>query len=516
MTKITSRMVDEAISGFTGIAETSGKLAKAKRLALLKDNVVAQKLFALALGPEQFYIKPPKLSEVARASASEEPAALRVIYSDFLKLTTELSGNIITGNAARRAVLLFFGSCWHDDARRWFHAVLEKKLRMGVETAIEDVWPGLIPVFSVPKGKALIRQQTQEIDPLVFKRLKFPCVSQPKKDGYAGPFKVDLKAETCVALTSDGMELPALKGYCQVILRACLDLEIDPVFGDVFFVDGEIESEYGKREADMRWASSWGKTGALVKAGIKRKGFSAESITPEIRGMIADDIRITLYDAYPERALHEPVKIRYSKRRALCKAVVREAQAFTIGKNISLIAQAPCKNWEEAQAQHQIWVEEHKAEGSIYRMDDTPIYAAGNRWRYNYIKQKDYANVDAVILGIEEGTGRNAGTAGAFICWMPERKAITKSTVLGDALKRWVWHNKTALIGYNVEITMDAGNTGAVAVARNPVSRFRDDQQPVVGKDLLAMFKAAKVEPPKSIPTMPFRSFYKELAALAK
>ena len=493
---------------FDAIAATGTKAKVAELMTHLVKHpkrYVAEDVFYYALDWRvTFGVKPPDISTLV-ATKSQYIFSPNEAHTEFVALADDLNARKITGNAARGAVNDFLTSC-NDLQKRWYYAVFDKKLRMGVDTLIYEYFPGLVEIFDVPKGAALVKQKTQCILPNVKKRLTYPLMSEPKYDGYAILTEIDLVARTARTLTSGGTELPAMQGYANAILKQVLKKKVPSILTSRFYIDGEITSTYGERAEDLQWQSSWGKAGALVQAGSK----TGDPLNKIMRTMIAEDLTYNVYDIFPTTAMKNRVDI-FPPFRHETIDYLFPADAVP---GVEVTPQVPCKSWEEAQIQHKKWVK-LGYEGSIYRMRDTPIWSAGNRWRHNYVKQKDYQRVDGVILGVEEGSGQYKGMAGAFICWMPSRKAKTKSTVLGAAARDWVWKHRHEILGYHVEITIDASVTGNAQASRNPVARFRDDQMAEGGKTLEAMYVAAKIPIPANIPQMPFQKFFRQLAMLA-
>lgn len=513
MTTTTSYKSSDVVRMFDILTELSEVTRQAEKRKLMQEIVehpaaqVAEDIFKYALDWRiSFGVKPAKIGEY-RFNGSASTAHL--VHEDFVELCKQLASGELSGNAARSAVKIFLNSCYTVDQQRWYHAVLDKHLRMGVDVLVNEFFPGLIEVYDVPKGAALIKQKTQEIVPSVKKRLSYPLKSEPKLDGYAILTYVNLDQEIAECRTSGGEALVAMQPFADRILARILKVGVRDWLTDEFYVDGEVTATYGSREADAQWSDAWGKAGALAQSLQPRKSGKTPKLSVEMQTMLDCDLTYTTYDIFPASAMIAPVAVFPPKRHMELERLFSRTKL----KYIEVIEQVECASWAETQAQHKLWVAAGY-EGSIYRMQDTPIWSAGSRCRNNYVKQKDYQRVDAVILNIEEGSGKYEGSGGAFVCWMPERKAVTKSTILGDALRAWVWKHRREILGYWVEITMDASVAGNAHKARNPVARFRHDQRCVTGHELAAMFKAAKIPMPKDFPQMEFKTFHKELASM--
>lgn len=488
-----SSTVQEALETFDKIEATSKRTEKAKLLMSLKDNKAAKALILLAMGRDQFYVKPPKLSAV-KPYKSIAFKTYGEAYDEFVILTKRLISGEATGNLARNEVECFLYQAKHMRlAQKWFHAVLAKKLRMGVDTSIQKVWPGLIVPFGCAKGIALIEQKTGKIVARAAKMIDFSDIvySQPKKDGFNITYRCNLMTGKGTAVSSDNMELPVLKPWADAIAKELSNLALERAFDDpnnIIEVNGEAEAVFNPKIDGKKWKSGWGKASALVKLGMKKTGFDASAITEAQYKLLQNDLRITLYDIYPERAHVEEVAIEYHRRYHVIGSIVfnlkqnarkhSEKMPYNINaKCIDVIESVRCKNQKALAQQHNIWFSNGE-EGSIVRMDSTPV-KADSKWRGNYVKWKEHSKFDCVIVGVEEGNGRNAGRAGAFVCYIPKTKKFTNITVPNDAARAAVWKVKDKIAGWGLEAVQQADTKTSNAATFPTCARFRHDQPPM-------------------------------------
>lgn len=487
-----NKTVRTALETFEKIASTTKRTEKEQLLQSIVDNKVAKRLIVLALGPEQFYVKPPKLNTVPkkrRAIGDYESA-----WIVFENVVSNLLSGKSVGNDARSEVLDLLSKLHGLPlAQKWFHAVLEKKLRMGVDTTIQKVWPGLIVPFGVAKGIALVEQKSGKMVERATKMVTFPAGSQPKKDGFNVSFRCNLETGKGVAVSSDNMELPVLKPWADaiaVVLRLDVALPKSYLVSNNVIVDGEVEAHYDpEAKSDKAWNSGWGKAGALVKLGITKNGYDPSRITPEQYELLEKDLRITLYDTYPEIAHVETVKIKYRQRYQTTGAVVFNVQKmcskekpkvspYALRKRcISMIEMVTCRDWKELKVAHDGYVANGE-EGSIIRLFDAPVLA-NSRWRGNFVKWKEHAKIDVVILGVLEGTGSNEGRAGAFVGYIPATKKYTKVTVPSIAGKDAVWKRRNSIAGYWIEVVQQKDAKTSNAATFPVLARFRHDQPPM-------------------------------------
>lgn len=487
----TEKTVREALETFEAIASTTKRTEKEAHLRDIKSNSVAKEMIVLALGPGQFYVKPPKLSDLKKSTAITD---YTTAWTQFMKLTDALLSGKLVGNEARSAVADLLSKLHKLPlAQGWFHAVLEKKLRMGVDSTIQKVWPGLIIPFGVPKGIALIEQKSGKTVDRAKKMVTFPAGSQPKKDGFNISFRCNTRTGTGVAVSSDNMELPVLKPWADAIahaIRHAVTLQKGYDVSENIIVDGEVEAHFDpEAKSDKAWNSGWGKAGALVKLGITKLGYDSSRITDEQYALIENDLRITLYDTYPEIAHVETVDIGYRKRyqttcgivscvQNACSKTKPKGSRYALRKKcVSEIEQVVCKDWKALKGAHDAYVARGE-EGSIIRLLDAPVLA-NSRWRGNFIKWKEHSKIDVVVLGVLEGTGSNEGRGGAFIGYIPHTKKYTKVTIPSIAAKDAVWKVRDRIAGYWLEVVQQKDAKTGNAATFPVLSRFRHDQPPM-------------------------------------
>jgi DNA ligase-1 len=86
------------------------------------------------------------------------------------------------------------------------------------------------------------------------------------------------------------------------------------------------------------------------------------------------------------------------------------------------------------------------------------------------------------VIGVEEGTGRNAGRLGALVCsGMDDGKFITVNvgSGLSDEQRDEFWQERNLVIGQTVEILCDVisqNQDGTYSLRFPRFVRFRDDK----------------------------------------
>ncbi len=103
----------------------------------------------------------------------------------------------------------------------------------------------------------------------------------------------------------------------------------------------------------------------------------------------------------------------------------------------------------------------------------------------DWMKWKPTITVDLQVIGLEEGTGRNKGRLGAFVCnGIDDGKEITVNVGSGvsDNERDIFWKERNFIVGRTVEIIADAvtqNQDGTYSLRFPRFGRFRDDKENV-------------------------------------
>ena len=523
-----SALIEAAITALEAVESTSSKLKKKALLSEQVDNKTLQDLLRYAISKEKFGVKPKSLDDYLKASPS-----LRARYfydaadafNAFKDLLDHLIARKLTGRAADVAITDFFigmSKLKGTDAAKWFHRILAKKLRGGIDHTVSEVWPGLVMRWGVPKGKSLVVQKTNKMDKklqdAVIEALALGVDSQPKADGVHGVANCTTKQMH----SSSGERYPAVDKYAAAVAEAVASLKLPAIFkGNVPLVSGECEARYDAKKDGEHWRSAWGKGGAIAKYGRKPTGFDPKEITPERQRLIDEDFKFVIYDIYPHTAQSEPIHINRRVKRTLLREIIDyiEKHHKRLGvrsKSITLIKQKRCHTWDELLDAHNKWIG-MGYEGSILRLPGASTLADSKTRNIsvNFLKWKEYAYIDCVILGVEAGkrNTKNENRGGAFVAYIPTTKAVTRVTLPTDAARDLGLKYASSFVGFNLEAVEQRDPGGSVAKSRFPVcSRFRDDLTPVSEKRLQEIAKSVKYDLGKITRTAKDSSHVDEMA----
>ena len=481
---------------------TSSDLEKESVLKVNAKSKELQYLIKLGIDDTRFHVKPKTLDHYKAGKRTFRDDA-DLAFDEFKSLAQRLASRKVTGKEAEGQLSSFLSMCASSDLKllqKWFHRVLCKNLRCGIDTTVQKVWPGLVIPFGVPKGPSLVDQKTNKMLPKMKALVVFdsgPVISQPKCDGIHGV----ANTETVKFLSSSGKELPILENHAKLLATAIKSVKFPEVFGDYApLISGECLAKYDRKKDGDRWDSVWGKGGALAKLGNSVNGFDFKRIKPEDKKLFDNDFYFEVYDIYPEIAHIKKIDLEYSVKSVLLKKIIAKAQElaheFGLRKDsIRLIDMDPCVSWKEIEAAHAKWLS-LGYEGSILRVPGMQTLA-DSRWRGCFLKYKKYGYVDAVILRVLEGkkNTKNEGRSGSFECWLPKKKAITNVTIPTDEAKDLCQKYRLYIPGTYIEAVQQADAGGDVAVSRFPVlSRFRDDLPQMSKAELEALCKKQKIE----------------------
>ena len=339
-------------------------------------------------------------------------------WSNFINLAHDLNARVLTGHAARDAIELAMGVATDEQWNDWYRRILIKDLRCGVsEKTVNKVVPGSIPVFSC--------------------QLAHDSANHEKK--LVGKKQIEVKLDgvrVLVAVKPTGVTMFSRNGK-EFHNFGHIAAEIEQVLKDnpapyPLMLDGEVMSSNFQD---------------LMKQ-VHRKD-----------NVQADDAVLHLFDMIPmgyfknggwDKPQHE--------RSAMVKAWVEQ--------HSSILKHVQALEWEDVDLDtlegQSRFVELNKAavdggyEGVMIKDVDAPYECKRS---HAWLKAKPFIEVTLEVKEIEEGTGRNEGRLGAFVCeGVDDGKNIRVNVGSGftDANRDDFWNSKDTIVGQLVEVRADA------------------------------------------------------------
>jgi DNA ligase-1 len=375
-------------------------------------------------------------------------------WTEFISLLSNLRVRSLTGHAARDAVEAmsqrFDSAEWNGLCR----PTIMKDLRAGIsEKTINKIVKKTayeIPTF----GCQLASSCEGRPEMRGLKRL------EPKLDGVRALFVVDISntGSSVTCYSRNGKVFENFDHICDQIstgikpLVANLSKHIGTNVLNGFVLDGEV---IGKSFND------------LMKQARRKTDVQA------------DDSTLFVFDVIPlSEFLEGHCNAQLSKR---IKAIEECRSVFDTMNNVDLLTHIMVDlDTAAGRDQFERYCADKVAEGfegAMVKNLDAPYECRRNT---SWLKYKPVITVDLTVIGIEEGTGKNAGRLGALVCeGVDDGRTITVNCGSGftDAQRNDLWDNRDEVMGRLVEVMADvvSQNQDGTHSLRFPrFVRFRD------------------------------------------
>ena len=339
-------------------------------------------------------------------------------WTNFKMLAEQLQRRELTGHAARDAIELCMQTATIEQWNDWYRRILIKDLRCGVsEKTVNKVVPGCVPVFTC--------------------QLAHDSANHEKK--MAGSKQIEVKLDGVRVLTviqGNKVEMFSRNGkqfhnFGHIIAELEEVLKTNPAPYDLV-LDGEVMS------ANFQ---------DLMKQ-VHRKD-----------NVAAGDAVLHLFDMCPLDDFQKGV---WNKPQNFRSAAVKA----WVEQHTSVLKHVQALQWETVDLStpegEKRFVELNKAavdggyEGVMIKDVDAPYECKRS---HAWLKAKPFIEVTLEVKEIEEGTGRNEGRLGAFVCeGVDDGKNIRVNVGSGftDANRDDFWNSKDSIIGNLVEVRADA------------------------------------------------------------
>jgi DNA ligase-1 len=336
----------------------------------------------------------------------------------FKELTRKLINRSLTGHAARDAIILCKDTATVAQWNSWYRRILIKDLRCGVsEKTVNKVAPGTVPVFTC----ALAHDSAKHEKKMV------------------GPKQIEIKLDGVRVITviqGNKVEMFSRNGkqfhnFGHIIAEIEQVIAEKPVPYDLV-LDGEVMS------ANFQ---------DLMKQ-VHRKD-----------NVAASDAVLHLFDIVPLENFQQGV---WDKPQHVRSQYV----SVWVEQNKDVLEHVQALDWEtvdlDTDEGERRFTELNKAavdggyEGVMIKDVDAPYES---KRTHAWLKAKPFIEVTLEVKEVEEGTGRNEGRLGAFVCeGIDDGKDIRVNVGSGftDTNRDDFWTNRDDIIGNLVEVRADA------------------------------------------------------------
>ena len=340
----------------------------------------------------------------------------------FKQLLESLRKREITGDAARDAIELALTVSTQDQWNDWYRRILIKDLRCGVsDSIINNVCEKAYPQFAIPLFECMLAHDGAKHE----KKIKGKKILDGKLDGIRGLTIVDVESKTVRQYTRNGQLLENFGHITEAFEKHINDFDRSWVF------DGEIT----------------GKSFQTLMTQVKRKS-----------NVQAQDSILNLFDMIPLSEFRAGKSVMGQRRR---KNLLDSFKPVfdKIGKvevvdwiEVDLDTIAGQKTFKEYNKKALA----AKLEGIMIKDPEAPYECKRS---VGWLKQKPFIEVSLKIVAVEEGTGKNVGRLGAFVCegWDDGTHIyVNVGSGFTDDQRIEYWNFRDEMVEQIVEIRADA------------------------------------------------------------
>jgi len=355
---------------------------------------------------------------VKQVPVKEEDTGQGLHWDNFVKLTDLLINRDATGHAARDAILLAMEVATKEQWNDWYRRILIKDLRCGVsEKTVNKVVPGTVPVFTCALAHDSLKHE---------KKMRGKKQIEIKLDG----------VRVITIIRGNKVEMFSRNGK-QFHNFGHIIEELEAVVAEYpvpypLVLDGEVMS------ANFQ---------DLMKQ-VHRKD-----------NVEANDAVLHLFDTIPLGCFQNGS---WDKPQSFRSEITKH----WVEDHKDVLEHVQALDWEEVDLDtpegEARFVELNKAavdggyEGVMIKDIDAPYEC---KRTHAWLKAKPFIEVTLEVKEVEEGTGRNQGRLGAFVCeGIDDGKDIRVNVGSGfsDVHRDEFWNNRNAIIGNLVEVRADA------------------------------------------------------------
>jgi len=346
---------------------------------------------------------------VKQVPEKKEPTGEGLSWDDFESLALDLEERVLTGHAARDAILVAMAKATQEEWNDWYRRILIKDLRCGVsEKTVNKVAPDTVPVFGCMLAHDGAKHE---------KKIKGECIVEYKYDGVR-----------VIAIVQNGSAtLYSRNGKVLSNFPHIEEALSKPEYNDTVF-DGEVMSDNFQ---------------ALMKQVHRKEGAQTQ------------DAYLALFDVLSLDEFQEGEGSQYQFDRKLALEEYRNVDDCIRVVDYWVV------NFDKPEGQ-ELFDDLNKTalekgyEGLMIKPTHD-IYKC--KRSHAWLKVKPFIEVTLSVVDVEEGTGRNEGKLGALVVEGTDDGKFFRLNVgsgLTDENREVFWANKEQLIGQLVEIRADA------------------------------------------------------------
>ena len=431
------------------LESTNSRLDKERTLQMVLLQQPEDKLFwqgvNLALDPMvTFGIKQVPVKEV---EDPDGPFSYE-LYDDGFKLAiTGFVNRTYTGNLARDTIQRLMNACDKDAWNYWYRRILIKDLRCGVtETTINKVRPNTVPVFSCQLAKDAADNEA---------KLKGRKLLDYKLDG--------VRVIAVIQRVDSGILTDMLRPKVTLFSRN----------GKVFENFKHLETQLAMAARDMEGA--W-----VLDGEVTSKTF--QDLMSQVHRKKDADASDAMYNVFDFMPLPLFLKggwnIPQEKRSKDLKDFMGN---FIDCDNVQYwpneLVDLDTEEGQQRLDEMRDIAAKRGLEGVMVKDADAPYQCKRtDAW----LKIKPNITVDLTVVEVEEGTGRNAGRLGAFVCeGIDNGRAIRVNVGSGfsDLQRDDYWNGRADVVGHTAEVKADVvtqNQDGTYSLRFPRFVRFRD------------------------------------------
>jgi len=339
----------------------------------------------------------------------KDPTGEGLNWDDFEQLALDLEERVLTGHAARDAILVAMAKATQEEWNDWYRRILIKDLRCGVsEKTVNKVSPGTVPVF----GCMLAHDGAKHP-----KKIAGQCLIEYKYDGVR-----------VIAIVQNGSAtLYSRNGKVLSNFPHIEEALSKPQYNDTVF-DGEVMSE------DFQ---------TLMKQVHRKEGAQTQ------------DAYLALFDVLSLDEFQEGEGSQTALDRKLALEEYRDKDDCIRVVDYWQVNMDTDSGQELFKDLNKTALDKGYEGLMIKPINEVYKCKRSHAW----LKIKPFIEVTLKVVALEEGTGKNEGLLGALVVEGEDDGKFFHLNVgsgLTDENREQIWANQDAVIGQLVEIRADA------------------------------------------------------------